>query len=83
MSNFKMYGGTKAPFYPSSFDACGCVYNVNVGEFMSRLTFSWGLSPVLKLVIMKYDIVSNRLQSLTKVKQGVTLFPAVSDAPAC
>jgi len=40
MSNFKTYGGAKAPFYPSPFDAYGCVYNVNVGEFMSWLTFS-------------------------------------------
>jgi len=60
MSNFKMYGGAKAPFFPFPFDAYGCVYN-HAGEFMSSLTFSWGLSSVWKLVIMKYDIVSDRL----------------------
>jgi len=56
-----MHGGAKAPFYPSSFDAYSCVYNVNVGEFMSWMTFSCGLSSAWKLVIMKYGIVSNCL----------------------
>jgi len=34
MTNFKMQGGAKAPFYSSISNINGCVYSVNVGEFM-------------------------------------------------
>ena len=54
-----MFGGLSPP---NPHVATGLsVYSANVGEFMSWLTFSWGLSSVWKLVIMKYDLVSNRL----------------------
>jgi len=38
MSNFKMYGGAKTPFYPSPFDAHGCVYNVDIYLFIYLTT---------------------------------------------
>jgi len=40
MSNFKTQGGAKASFYYSTSNANGCVYSVNVGKFMSWLTFT-------------------------------------------
>jgi len=43
-----------------------CV-TVNGGEFISWLTFTWGLiSSVWKLAIMKEKLVSKRLQSLSE-----------------
>jgi len=37
MSNFQMQGGAMAPFYPFPSDDHGCVYRVNIGEFMAWL----------------------------------------------
>jgi len=37
MSNFQMQGGAMTPFYPSPSDDHGCVYSVNVWDFMSWL----------------------------------------------